>query len=93
MPTARWRACSRGSRIIALLDIGLPGCDGYELARRFRGSAAGRRVFLVAVTGYGQPEDRGRAIEAGFNAHLVKPVGPDALAEVIALARGNRQNR
>jgi len=78
---------------IALLDIGLPGCDGYELARRFRGSAAGRRVFLVAVTGYGQPEDRGRAIEAGFNAHLVKPVSPDALAEVIALARGNRQNR
>jgi signal transduction histidine kinase len=66
---------------VALVDIGLPGIDGYELARRLRERAPDIR--LVAVTGYGQPEDRDRAFEAGFTTHLVKPVGPDDLDRVL----------
>ena len=72
---------------VALVDIGLPGRDGYELARQCRATAKGRRVFLVALTGYGQPEDHGRATDAGFDAHLVKPVNPAALASLIATVR------
>jgi signal transduction histidine kinase/CheY-like chemotaxis protein len=68
---------------VILLDIGLPGLDGYEAARRIR-AAAGERVFLIALTGYGQPEDRQRSLDAGFDAHLVKPVDPDALARLVA---------
>ena len=63
---------------IALVDIGLPGFDGYELARRAR-QAIGREVRLVAMTGYGQAEDRTRAQEAGFDAHLTKPVSVEAM--------------
>ena len=62
---------------VALLDIGLPVMDGYELARRLR--AQGGRLRLIAVTGYGQAADRVRAREAGFDAHLVKPLEFDAL--------------
>jgi signal transduction histidine kinase/ActR/RegA family two-component response regulator len=72
---------------MALVDIGLPHRDGYQLAREIRNSIEGREVFLVAVTGYGQPEDHGRARDAGFDAHLVKPVDPDRLAALIASAR------
>jgi signal transduction histidine kinase len=57
----------------ALLDIGLPGLDGYEVAARAR-AALGNRIVLVAITGYGQPDDRARALAAGFDAHLTKPV-------------------
>ncbi|WP_254225610.1 hybrid sensor histidine kinase/response regulator [Burkholderia glumae] len=57
-----------------LLDIGLPGMDGHEAARRLRAMPAGRDAQLVAVTGYGQAADRERALAAGFDAHLVKPV-------------------
>jgi CheY-like chemotaxis protein len=71
---------------MALVDIGLPQRDGYELARDIRSRIEGREVFLVAVTGYGQPEDHGRAMDAGFDAHLVKPVDPDRLAALIASA-------
>jgi signal transduction histidine kinase len=66
---------------IAVLDIGLPGMDGYQLAGRLR--AAGRPVRLIALTGYGQASDRERAIAAGFDAHLVKPIAIDALETVI----------
>jgi CheY-like chemotaxis protein len=66
---------------VALVDIGLPGLDGYELAQRLRERAPDIR--LVAVTGYGQPEDRDRALRAGFTIHLVKPVGPDDLDRVL----------
>ena len=59
---------------VALLDVGLPGLDGYEVARRVRCDEAGRSVCLVALTGYGRPEDQRRSQEAGFDAHLVKPV-------------------
>jgi two-component system, sensor histidine kinase len=58
---------------IALVDVGLPILDGYKVAQCIR-TVLGRSIFLVAHTGYGQPEDRRRAFEAGFDAHLVKPV-------------------
>jgi len=67
---------------IALVDIGLPGMDGYEIARRLRASGS-RRPLLVALTGYGQPEDRKRAQEAGFDALLVKPVDPNTLSSLL----------
>jgi CheY-like chemotaxis protein len=68
---------------IAFIDIGLPGLDGYEIARRLRAEPGGRGTMLVAVTGYGQAEDRERALAAGFDAHLVKPVDPAALEAVL----------
>jgi DNA-binding response OmpR family regulator len=67
---------------VALVDIGLPDFDGYELARRIR-AQFGTSIRLVAVTGFGQPEDRALARRAGFDAHLVKPVSPEALEAAI----------
>jgi two-component system CheB/CheR fusion protein len=69
---------------VVLLDIGLPDIDGYEVARRIRAREDGRGAVLVAMTGYGQAEDRQRSREAGFTVHLVKPVDPTALKEVLA---------
>lgn len=78
---------------IALVDIGLPGIDGYEIARRVRARDC-RRPVLIALTGYGQPEDRRRATDAGFDDMLVKPVDPTALTNLIATleipGRGSR---
>ncbi len=68
---------------VVLLDIGLPGMDGYEVARRLRSQPAVQSMRLVAVTGYGQQSDRDRAREAGFDQHLVKPVEPEALQAVL----------
>ncbi|HEV8615929.1 MAG TPA: ATP-binding protein [Methylomirabilota bacterium] len=68
---------------VALVDIGLPGLDGYEVARRIRQSL-GEDVRLVALTGYGQAEDRRRTREAGFDVHLVKPVDPDVLGPLLS---------
>jgi CheY-like chemotaxis protein len=59
---------------LVLLDIGLPGMNGYEVAKRLRAEASGRSMRIVAVSGYGGAEDRERAKAAGFDAHLVKPV-------------------
>ena len=59
---------------VAFIDIGLPRMDGYEVARTIRRSDQGTQVFLVALTGYGRPEDRARALAAGFDVHLVKPL-------------------
>ena len=67
---------------VVLLDIGLPHIDGYEVARRLRGSLSS--VMLVALTGYGQADDRERALAAGFDAHLVKPVDLAALTRILA---------
>jgi signal transduction histidine kinase len=67
----------------ALIDIGLPELNGYEVARRIRAEANGP-MCLVALTGYGQEEDRRRALEAGFDTHLVKPVDLDELARVLS---------
>ncbi|MFL5410270.1 MAG: ATP-binding protein [Myxococcales bacterium] len=68
---------------VALIDIGLPDMDGYEVARRLR-SARNGSISLIALTGYGQAEDRRRAIEAGFDVHLTKPVETERLTETIA---------
>jgi CheY-like chemotaxis protein len=67
---------------VALVDIGLPEVDGYEVARRIH-ALGGPRPYLIALTGYGQPDDVKRARDAGFDAHLLKPVDPDALAGVL----------
>jgi CheY-like chemotaxis protein len=72
---------------IALLDIGMPGMDGYELARRIRATPRGRNVVLVALTGWGQADDKKRAAEAGFDEHLTKPVDPDLLNRVLHLTK------
>ena len=69
---------------VALIDLGLPEMDGYEVARQIRAVDEGRRIMLVAVTGYGSPEDRERSLMAGFDLHLVKPVDPELLAGVLA---------
>ncbi|TFW15461.1 response regulator [Massilia arenosa] len=68
---------------VALVDIGLPGIDGYEVARRLRADAGTRGIRLIALTGYGQAEDNRRVLEAGFDVHLVKPVQMDELLEAI----------
>jgi DNA-binding response OmpR family regulator len=68
----------------AVLDIGLPRLTGYELARKLRARPYGRGLLLIAVTGYGQPEDQIRAREAGFDIHLVKPLNPNTLGVEIA---------
>ena len=73
---------------IALVDVGLPGIDGYEVARRVR-AQVGAGVRLVALTGYGLPEDHRRSQEAGFDAHLVKPVDPARLAALIEAPRAS----
>ena len=71
---------------VILLDIGLPGIDGYEAARRIRGLPRGREILLVAVTGWGQEEDRRRSSEAGFDHHMVKPLRAAALEALLATA-------
>ena len=68
---------------VGLLDLGLPGMSGLELATRLRAMPGLARLRLVAVTGYGHAEDRRRAHEAGFDEHLVKPVDPEALQRAL----------
>jgi CheY-like chemotaxis protein len=68
---------------VAVIDIGLPGLDGWELARQLRATNAGRRTMLIAVSGYGQAADQELSRMAGFDAHLVKPVDLDALTDII----------
>jgi PAS domain S-box-containing protein len=68
---------------VVLLDIGLPGMDGYEVARRLRSGSGLPHVFMVALTGYGQEADRERAREAGFDHHLVKPTSPEVILAVL----------
>jgi signal transduction histidine kinase/CheY-like chemotaxis protein len=67
---------------IALVDIGLPGMNGYEVARKVRENL-GAEIFLIALTGYGQAEDQARALEAGFDKHLTKPVEPQTLYRIL----------
>jgi len=80
-------AVEKAARVLpdlALVDLGLPGFDGLEVATRLRAEAATRGILLIAMTGYGQPEDRRRTQEAGFEGHIVKPVTSDQLTDVIA---------
>jgi two-component system CheB/CheR fusion protein len=65
------------------LDIGLPGMDGYEIAERLRDLPQSARTILVAITGYGQDDDRRRSREAGIDHHLIKPVAPETLQKLI----------
>jgi CheY-like chemotaxis protein len=76
---------------VVLLDLGLPGLDGYEVARQLRGEQGEGPLLIVAMTGYGQDEDRRRSREAGFDHHLVKPVDPHTLQGLLGgspLAKG-----
>jgi two-component system CheB/CheR fusion protein len=68
---------------IVLLDIGLPGMSGYDVAEQLRKGPGRRAMRIYALTGYGQEEDRRRSAEAGFDGHLVKPVVPDELFALI----------
>jgi signal transduction histidine kinase/DNA-binding response OmpR family regulator len=75
---------------VVVLDIGLPQLDGYAVAQRLREMPAGRDVLLIAMTGYGQKEDRARAHAAGFDHHFVKPTDPRALVQLIAQWQAGR---
>ena len=68
---------------VALVDIGLPGIDGNEVARRIRATLDPQQICLIAMTGYGQPEDRRRALQAGFDNYLIKPIDPARLASLL----------
>ena len=72
---------------VALLDLGLPGMDGTELARRLRALPELAGLRLAALTGYARPQDRERTKAAGFDAHFAKPVDPDVLLEWVATGR------
>ena len=69
---------------VMLLDIGLPGLNGYEVCQRIRRGPWGKAMTIVALTGWGQEEDRRRSTEAGFDTHLVKPVDPPSLMQLLA---------
>lgn len=75
---------------VALIDIGLPGLSGYDVASRARAEGKAASVQLIALTGYGQPEDRTRALEAGFDLHVVKPIDPVELERLLRASWPNR---
>ena len=78
---------------LMLVDIGLPGMDGYEVARHVREDRRLDDVVLVALTGYGRHEDKQRAVAAGFDHHLVKPIDADGLGDLIRGLAGRRKKR
>jgi CheY-like chemotaxis protein/two-component sensor histidine kinase len=94
--------CHNGEQALALaakllpramiLDIGMPDITGYEVARRVRAESWGRDIYLIAVTGWGQSEDKARASDAGFNYHLTKPVDPDRVEELLRAFFKSRPN-
>ena len=75
---------------VILLDIGMPGMDGYETCRRIREHGFGNRAFIIAITGWGQDADKLRATDAGFDAHLTKPADPAVLERLLAEATRQR---
>ncbi len=77
---------------IAIVDVGLPGIDGFEVARALRAKPETASIYLIALTGYGQPADRAKAFAAGFDEHIVKPVQPDALTEILLEAQKPRDS-
>lgn len=72
---------------MVLLDLAMPGIDGYQTLERMRAQAGMRKVFAIAMTGHGSQDDRRRTSSAGFDAHLTKPVELNSLVEMIAAAR------
>jgi len=77
---------------VALIDIGLPGLDGYQVCRKVR-EETGDKIRLIALTGYGRAEDRQAVSEAGFDAHLVKPLKPDELSRILAFYRNGAEKK
>lgn len=71
---------------LVLLDIGMPRMDGYETCRRLRAQPWGAAMRVIAVTGWGQDHDRHRSRQAGFDEHLVKPVAPHVIADILGAA-------
>jgi two-component system, chemotaxis family, CheB/CheR fusion protein len=69
---------------VAIVDLGLPEIDGFEVARRVRRGADDEGPYLVALTGYGQPNDRAAALDAGFDEHMVKPADPERLIRLLS---------
>jgi CheY-like chemotaxis protein len=84
-------AVRAGPLDVVILDIGLPGMDGYEVARQMRRQTGGDQLLLVALTGWGEEEDRRRSKEAGFDHHLVKPVAIDVLKKLLARVDGGHR--
>jgi CheY-like chemotaxis protein len=78
---------------VALIDLGLPLMDGYQLARWLREQPQCRDIILIAQTGWGREEDRKRAREAGFDHHLVKPIDHQRLVEILPARRGSTDKR
>lgn len=76
---------------VALVDVGLPEVDGYEFAKTLRAADPGKEVHLVAITGYGRPEDRARALDAGFDAYVVKPVDEEVLRRILQKSHDARK--
>jgi CheY-like chemotaxis protein len=72
---------------VFILDIGMPDISGYDVARAIRTQAWGKSAYLLAITGWGQPEDKDRARDAGFDHHLIKPVDPDAVEKILKTFR------
>ena len=77
---------------VVLLDVGMPNLNGYEACRRIREQSWGKEMFLIALTGWGNDEDRQRSREAGFDTHLVKPVDYDVLLDLLASLPVRTQN-
>ena len=77
----------------ALLDIGMPQLNGYEVARALRQEPWGAGITLIALTGWGQESDRQKAIDAGFDRHLTKPIDPDALESLLTERLATTQER
>ena len=75
-----------------MLDIGMPIMDGYEVARRIRADANGRDTVLCALTGWGQAQDKQRALDAGFDEHMTKPVDPSTLSDLLSAAVRRRNS-
>lgn len=78
---------------VMLIDIGLPGMNGYEVAQAIRRDPTLKHLMLVALTGYGQPEDAAEALAAGFDYHLVKPVDLDALGRLVERLTSSAETR
>jgi CheY-like chemotaxis protein len=77
---------------VVLLDLGMPKVSGYEVARRIREQPWGKQIYLVALSGWGQADERLRTQAAGFDAHLVKPVAPEALNQLLATTSARRHD-
>jgi CheY-like chemotaxis protein len=87
--TEAWAIATSQHPDVVLLDIGLPDLSGHELALRLRAEPGGESMQLIAITGWGQEDDRRKSLDAGFNEHLTKPVDPELLIGLIA--RSKRQ--